>query len=245
MGFCSRPVLRIDTLNSHLALTTTLLHITKVLSVAERFLCLFPFTLMMRVFIVHRWAGTPRSDWYPWLQQKLVKMGIAVVVPKMPNTDEPKIKAWVTKLQEAVGKPDEQTYFVGHSIGCQTILRYLAALPVKSRVGGIVLVAGWFTLQNLEDKEMEAIATPWLTAPIDFVKVSEKTKKIVVMLSDNDSYVNLKENRALFQKNLSAKIIVVKGPGHFTADEGITSVPEVLREIQTLSGEANQNEHCQ
>ncbi len=32
------------------------------------------------------------------------------------------------------GGPDENTYFVGQSIGCQVILRYLARLPPGSKV---------------------------------------------------------------------------------------------------------------
>ena len=214
----------------------TTLHIAEVLLFSESFLCSFLFTQMMRVFIVHRWDGTPRSDWYPWLRKVLEKSGVKVIVPEMPDTSTPTIKAWVSHLAKTVGKPDQQTYFVGHSIGCQTILRYLTTLPQNAMVGGVIMVAGWLTLQNLENKEMKAIAKPWLATPIDFAKVTEKTKNLVLILSDNDPYVNLKENRTLFQKNLPVKIIVVRGKRHFTADEGVTSVLEVLREIQTVMG---------
>ncbi len=192
---------------------------------------------MMRVFIVHRWGGTPRSDWYPWLQKKLMKKGIAVAVPSMPHTDEPEINAWVGHLAKAAGKPDKHTYFIGHSIGCQTILRYLTTLPQNAMVGGVIMVAGWLTLQNLENKEMKAIAKPWLATSIDFVKVSKKTKNSMVLLSDNDPYVNLKENRNLFKKNLSVKIVVEKKKGHFTADDGVREIPEVLKVLNTWGGE--------
>lgn len=131
----------------------------------------------MKAIIVHRWDGTPKSDWYPWLKMQLTKRGWEVIVPAMPNTSKPEIKAWVKRLQEVVGKPDVETFFIGHSIGCQTIMRYLATLPKEAKVGGVIFVAGWFTLRGLESKEMEAIAKPWLKTPIDFAKVKEKTKK--------------------------------------------------------------------
>ena len=41
----------------------------------------------------------------------------------------PRIQKWVSKLAQTVGDADKQTYFVGHSMGCQTIVRYLEKLP--------------------------------------------------------------------------------------------------------------------
>src|SRR3972149_7057895 len=95
---------------------------------------------MKRVFIVHRWGGSPTADWYPWLKKELEKKGFVVFVPEMPTPDAPKIKSWVETLRKAVGSPDKDTYLVGHSIGCQTILRYLETLRLNERVGGVVFV---------------------------------------------------------------------------------------------------------
>lgn len=185
----------------------------------------------MKIVLVHRWDGTPDNDWYPWLKGQLEAKGFEVLVPLMPNTSEPDIGAWVHHLREVVGTPDIDTYFIGHSIGCQTILRYLATLPSSVRVGGIIFVAGWFTLQNLEDEDAEAIAQPWVETPIDFSKVMEKTAKISVFLSDNDPYVS-SDHVGLFEKNLCAKIIRERGKGHFTAEDGVTEMPEVIAELQ-------------
>lgn len=184
-----------------------------------------------RVFILHRWDGTPKSDWYPWLKKQLEKKGWEVIVPKMPDTSKPAIDAWVKHLQKVVGKVDKETYFIGHSIGCQAIMRYLATLPKEVKAGGIIFVAGWFTLRGLESKEIENIARPWLEMPINFEKIKEKTNKIIVFLSDDDGYVDLNENKALFRKNLNAMVIVERGKRHFTAEEKVEEVPEVLQQL--------------
>ena len=184
----------------------------------------------MKVFIIHRWDGNPEGDWYTSVKKDLEKQGFDVIVPSMPETSAPNIDAWVGHLKKIVKSVDEDTFFIGHSIGCQTILRYLATLP-QCKVGGIVFVAGWFTLQGLEDEVSAKIAKPWLTIPIDFKKVKEKTENITVFLSDNDPFVNLEENKSLYKKNLNAKVIIKKGMGHFTKDEGTTTLPEVVSEI--------------
>ena len=89
-------------------------------------------------------------------------------------------------LAQLVGEPDEQTFFVGHSIGCQTILRYLESLPADKKVGGAVFVAGWFVLGDLETEEEKIIGKPWVETPIDFNAIKSATNNFVVIFCDND-----------------------------------------------------------
>lgn len=93
-----------------------------------------------RVFIVHCWDGKPNTRWYPWLKKELEKKGFEAYVPAMPNTQHPRMNAWVNHLKKVVGTPDKNCYFVGHSVGCIAILRYLETTNTK--VGGVVMVAG-------------------------------------------------------------------------------------------------------
>ncbi len=65
-------------------------------------------------------------------------------VPQLPGTDSPHIGSWIPALAEAVGLVDQDTYFVGHSMGCQAVVRYLETLPEDTEIGGVVFVAGFF-----------------------------------------------------------------------------------------------------
>jgi predicted alpha/beta hydrolase family esterase len=186
---------------------------------------------MKRAYIVHRWDGTPKSDWYPWLKKELEKKGFKVEVPTMPNTSTPKINDWVTYLKKVVGKLDSETYFIGHSIGCQTIMRYLEKENYNGKVGKIVFVAGWFKLNNLGGEEVEAIANPWMNTSIDFNKVKQKLSKLTLFLSTNEPYGLVEKNTKRFKEKLNAKIILEKDKGHFTKDDGISELPEVINEI--------------
>ncbi len=190
---------------------------------------------MKRVIIVHRWDGNPKGDWYPWLKKELEKIGFEVIVPGMPNSSEPKIEKWVSHLKKIVGKLDEETYFVGHSIGCQTILRYLEQENFKGKIHGVVFVAGWFKLDNLENEEVKKIAKLWLETSIDFNKVKQRISKLTVFLSTNDPYNCLKENESAFKEKLGAKVIIKKNKGHFTADDGINALPSVVDSIKEMS----------
>jgi len=188
-----------------------------------------------RVFIVHRWGESPDSDWYEWLKDELEEKGIEVAVPEMPDTNEPVIKYWVENLDESVKKSDKDTYFVGHSIGCQTIMRYLETLPEKTKVGGAVFVAPWFGLKNLESKDEERIAKPWVTEKIDLKKVKKMIPKLITIFSDNDPHVSLKESEK-FKKELGASIIVEKKKGHFRAEDGVKTPDVILEETLKVMG---------
>lgn len=185
---------------------------------------------MKKIFIIHGWDGYPDEGWFPWLKKELEQKGFQVQVPAMPKPAEPKIEAWVSHLSKIVGDVDEHTFFVGHSIGCQTILRYLESLTADKKVGGVAFVAGWFTLMNLKTDEEKEIAKPWLETPIDFEKVKQHTKKFFAVFSDDDEIVP-QENKKLFEERLGAKTELEHGKGHFTGSDGVKEIPIVLENI--------------
>lgn len=182
----------------------------------------------MKAYIVHGWGGNSKEGWFPWLRKELESRGIEAVVFDMPETENPKIETWVPYLQNNIPNPDEGTILIGHSIGCQTILRYLEKLPEKLKIGKVILVAPWFNLANLQGEEEISIAKPWLETPIDEKKVLRHASKITAIFSDNDFYDCLEENKKIFSERYGAEIIVEHNKGHFSGGEGTTELPVVL-----------------
>jgi len=180
-----------------------------------------------RVFIVHGWMAGPRSNWFPWLAEKLRDLGHEVFVPGMPNAAVPSPEAWVDKLSETVGSPDKDCYFVGHSLGVITILRYLEMLSEK-KVGGAILVAGFAEIAF--NPELSPLHS-FFNKPLrwEWIK-SRMKKKSVIIMSDNDYMVPLHQGDIL-KDNLGAKLIVQTKEGHFNAVDGVRELPVVLEEI--------------
>jgi len=184
-----------------------------------------------RLFIIHGWNFDPKMHWYPWIKKEFEKKGFKVEVPVMPNTSKPEINAWVSHLKKIVGELNEDTYFIGHSIGCQTIMRFLEKENYNGKIGKVIFVAGWFKLGNLEDEEVKEIANPWINTPINFNKVKEKISNLTVFLSSNEPYNYIEENKMTFEEKLKAKVIILDNKGHFTEEDGVNKLPEVLKEI--------------
>ncbi len=191
---------------------------------------------MKRVFIVHGWSGYPSEGWFPWIKKELEKRKFKVFVPRMPNADKPKRTAWIPYLRKLVKNPDKDTYFIGHSIGCQTILRYLQSLQKEAKVGGCVFVAGWVNLTVWEGrtKEETKIANHWIKAPLKFNKIKKHTKKFVAIFSDDDPYVP-KGNINVYKERLGAKIILEHNKGHIGGEHNIKKLPSALKGVLRMT----------
>lgn len=192
---------------------------------------------MKRVIIVHGWGGNPTEGWFPYLRKKLEEKGLEVVIPQMPDPEKPRIYNWVPKLAEVAGNIDKDTYFIGHSMGCQTIVRYLESLPAEKIAGGAIFVAGFFKrLTGLEaDVEVQSTDRHWLEAPLDFGKVRAHLPKSVAIFSDNDPWVPL-DNKEDFESKLDSKIIIENNKGHFSGEQdNCFELPVVVAELLSLA----------
>ena len=182
---------------------------------------------MNKIYIIHCWDGTKDDGWYPWLDKKISNDNNKVYRLNMPNTNNPKIEEWINELEKHVDNLDKNTFFVGHSIGSQTILRYLEKHN-KDKIGGILLVAPWLDLlpEAINDEESYNTAKPWLNTPINFEKIKKITNNITCIFSDNDYFVPSSEINK-FESLLNAKIIIVNNKGHISMDDEINELKEI------------------
>ncbi len=182
----------------------------------------------MRVIIVHGWEGQPKHGWYPWLKEKLEENGYEVSLPSMPNTKYPIMNYWLKHLNHIVGNVDKDCYFIGHSLGCITILRYLENLKKNEKIGGVVLVAGFTS--TLGYQELES----FFKKPINWNKIKDHCSNFVSINSDNDPDVSMHYS-TFFKENLKSDIIIEHNMGHFTENDGITKLPSALKAILKIS----------
>ncbi len=189
--------------------------------------------MVKQIYLIHGWGGSNSSEgWFGWLKKELKKRDIEITVFNMPNTDYPKINEWVDFLKENIKEGDlnEETYFIGHSIGCQTILRYLEKLPEDKKIGGCIFIAGFFNLLEsaYANKEERQIAKPWIKTLINLEKVKKHTQNFLAIFSDNDDCVPLSDSK-IFKEKLNAKIIIKNNEGHFNETQEIKEIMEFVK----------------
>lgn len=180
-----------------------------------------------RIIIIHGFDGSPEKNWFPWLKGELEKLGHEVMVPRMPNKEYPVLAEWVARLQMVIGKPDENMYLVGHSLGVITILRFLESLPEGVRVGGVILVAGF------PEQVVKGFLNSFFEKPLEYERVKKAGKHFIAVHSDDDPYVPI-VNGEILHDRLGAELIVMKKAGHLTDEDGFYWLPVVLEKINHL-----------
>ena len=187
---------------------------------------------MKRVFLIHGWEGYPEEGWRPWLRKKLEDKGFEVIVPAMPDTKKPTIEVWLPFLRNLVEKPTKDDFFVGHSLGCITILRFIEHLKEDEKVGGAVLIAGFGADLNYNGYNHE-LAT-FFNATINWAEIKKHCSKFVSIQSSNDPFVSI-ENNELFKLMLDARTVVVPDMKHFSGGYGIIELPIALEYVLKIS----------
>jgi predicted alpha/beta hydrolase family esterase len=191
---------------------------------------------MKKVYIVHGWDGSPNEPLFLWLDKELTQKGYEVFRVSMPTPETPIIETWIKKLQEFI-KVDSETILVGHSVGCQAVMRFVETLEDEKKISGMLLLAPWMKLDQTtieeEGEEVVELARPWMETPIDFDKVKNISNKIVAIFSDNDEFVELTQ-KDFFEEKLNAQTIVEHQKGHFSPAENISELLSALESILTF-----------
>jgi predicted alpha/beta hydrolase family esterase len=182
----------------------------------------------VRVVVVPRWGGVSSDDWYPWAARKLARDGIALDALDLPDPSEPRVDAWVEGVSRSLaGGSCAETVLAGHSVGCRAALRAAELLPPGSRLRGLLLVAGWWEVDEPWDTLL-----PWQELEHDAVRVGGAAGRPLVLLSDDDPFtVDWQANRDAWMERLGAEVRVVPGRQHFNAAEeasALTAIRELL-----------------
>jgi hypothetical protein len=188
-----------------------------------------------RIAIMPRWSGHADVDWYPWFRQQLAGQDeLRVHMLALDQPGAPTIDGCVASLTAALGDDPralERTLLIGHSVGCQALLRYLAALPseVPGGPAHLICVAGWWAVD-----EPWATIRPWIETPHAVERLRARTGKgVTVVLSDNDPFTaDWQANSNLWKDRLGARVELVAGGRHFNGAEA----PLVLELVRELLG---------
>ncbi|HRZ97176.1 MAG TPA: DUF1749 domain-containing protein [Paludibacter sp.] len=185
-----------------------------------------------KIYLVPRWAGNIHSDWYDSIFEFIKnKYNITIERLEMPNWNEPDIEKSIEYLSNQVKQLNQQTYFVGHSVGCQAIIRFLSKQFQENtdlHIGGCLFVAGWFKVDHPWNT-----LKPWLVVnDINFNLISNRINFKRIVLSDNDPFTaNYLENKSLWEEKLNTEVVIYPERKHFNESEELNVFSEIEKMI--------------
>lgn len=174
--------------------------------------------------MIHGFKGEPNGGWRPWLMGELARNEVYACSLPMPTPDTPNKDEWTKTISDAVGKPSEEIFLVGHSLGVPAILRYIESLDEDSRIGGALLISGPF--YEIKKDGYEHVNS-FLDTPINFEYINNICHNFSIIHGDNDQNVPYDEAIQL-AKELRAELISIPNGGHLNGSSGWYQLPQAL-----------------
>ncbi|MCL1873018.1 MAG: alpha/beta hydrolase, partial [Clostridiales bacterium] len=178
-----------------------------------------------KVYLIHGYTGSPESDLFPWIIDKLSEVGLNLTAFHMPNPDSPLAAEWDRYLDDNIKELNEDTYFICHSLGCVTLLRYLNRQSARTKIGGAILASGF-----VEMLPKYPMFRGFIDIDLDMGKLIAMVDKRCVFSSPNDIIVEYKYSQEL-ARLFDAKLVTIEGGGHFIGQEGFSEFPELFEEL--------------
>lgn len=178
----------------------------------------------MRIVLIHGYNSSPTENFHPWLARELKDRGFEVIAPKLPLEGEVESVACIESLVKAVGRLDEQTIILGHSLGGVLALRYLEAAEAATIPRACILVGSpWQT-------KSEKIRGLFLSE-FDYDVVTWKAREFVIVHDKEDKLVPF-DHAEKYARMLQAELIATSGNDHFMEKEYPILLETVVKKSQ-------------
>lgn len=195
---------------------------------------------MANCFIIHGTMGCPDENWFLWAQTEIAKVlgceKYEVITPHFPyvmgNNESQGYNLWKNILLQYknAGLINEETIFIGHSLGPVFIFRFLE--ETKTNVKAVISVSGknnnWLNIKKFDNFNFDFYCN-W--KQLD--SASKYAKYRYAIYSTNDPYINLL-NCKKFANAVKAEEIVLENAGHINASAGYTEFPLLLEIIEKI-----------
>lgn len=178
------------------------------------------------IIMIHGYEGNPENHWFPYIQTEMEKHGVDVFAPEMPK--EHTVEAWLEKLKEISEKVNENTILIGHSLGCPAILHLLATL--SKPVFGAIFIAPFgkvFGGKTKEDEECNRFVQT-----ISWKQARKNAGNVKIFVGIDDDVVPL-DVSIHFASMLKESVRLIENAGHFCADDGFETFPELLEYLKS------------
>ncbi|MFA5886811.1 MAG: alpha/beta hydrolase [Patescibacteria group bacterium] len=185
---------------------------------------------MSNIFIFHGTEGYPEENWFPWLREKLEAMGHKVVVPQFPSPPvvPAKISEWFDVLKNYDPYINEDTIFIGHSLGGVFTLKILEKL--KHSVKAVFLIGTPIGVRPILNYDRDSSFGGF---NFDWPVIKSKSKNFVVFQSDDDPCVSIGNGKEL-ARELGIELSFIPNAGHFNKKAGYTKFGELLIRIESI-----------
>jgi predicted alpha/beta hydrolase family esterase len=178
---------------------------------------------MKNYFIVHGTYGNSSENWFPWLEKELRKANFDVYNLDYPTPENQNYSSWKNILDKIKNKINKESIFIGHSLGCIFIARYIIENQIN--IDKCIFVSGFNNYFKIE--AFDKLNISFFIERANQLK--NYTNERITIYSKDDPYISFTESKR-FSKEISAtKQIAFTNAGHFNEKAGYTKFEEILK----------------
>lgn len=199
----------------------------------------------MKFVILYGSFGSPESNWFPELKERLESLNQEVIIPRLPteNWEEvtragpqrpPKnqsLESWLKAFEKISKtlKKGEKPCFISHSLGSLFILHLVDRYNFQ--LDSAIFISPF--LEKLgRSWQIDLVNQSFYKTDFDFSKLKRLIPISYVLYSDNDPYVASKYSVDFAQK-LGSSPIFVRKAGHMNIEFGFKTFPLVFELCKT------------
>ncbi|MEA4971854.1 putative hydrolase YdeN [bioreactor metagenome] len=181
------------------------------------------------IYIVHGYTASSKANWFPWIKEQLEAKGIKTYIPDMPDSQNPYYDNWLAHLSETITDINDETIFIGHSLGCIASMRFLLEKNIK--IKGAIFVSGFIDENPMEVKTVGLQS--FFNDPLDIGKLKCIIPNRVAITAVDDDIVPTNATKIMADK-INAQLLELKSGKHFIDRDGYTKFPLILTEVEHL-----------
>ncbi|MBS3106876.1 serine hydrolase family protein [Candidatus Woesearchaeota archaeon] len=185
---------------------------------------------MKTAFLIHGSYGSPKENWFPWLKEELQKLGYKVYAPQFPTPENQSLDSWGKAFQPFLGKINEETIFVGHSLGPAFILHILQNLHVEIRAS--FFVSSFISPLGIE--RFDSVNRTFYGQDFHWQAIKHHCRDFCLFHGEDDPYVPVEKAEEL-NSHLHGELILLEKGGHLNAESGFMEFQQLLEKIRALS----------
>ncbi|QEA58217.1 hypothetical protein FGL74_00150 [Leuconostoc koreense] len=177
---------------------------------------------MEKLFLIDGYGGSPTINWLDWIGDNLEnRFQINKIFIDKP--DIPEVKKFDNALVSQINQV-ESSYFICHSLGCITLLRYL--INTKRIPKGIIFVSPF----NQHIPGFDIFDDFFVHVSPELLNID--SNKSIIISSMNDPIIPFHYSQEVAEK-LKIPFILFPMGAHFRAADGVVTFPEILKYIQS------------
>jgi predicted alpha/beta hydrolase family esterase len=175
------------------------------------------------VILLHGYKSGPGMHFFPWLADALKAQGFEVVVPELPNAEEPDRDLWTKAAVDSVNVLTDKDIVVGHSLGGATALRFLEAAEARTTPHACVLIS---TPWMIKDDKFRS----FFLTELDYEVLMWRASKFAIIHAKDDPVIPL-DHAERYAEVFHARLITPETGGHFQKEAEYPVILETILEL--------------